>query len=453
MRFLPDSHDSPGLRVAVIGFGYIGSCLGVTLAERGMHVVAIDQDPATVAALRRGECRIPEPGLADAVARHTASARLRATTDYAAVADADVVLVTVGTPVDPDRGFLADQLIDACTSLARHLRRGQLVILKCTVPPATTRTLVAPLLEASGLVHEVDFGLAFCPERLAEGEALQQLVRLPVVVGGCGPASAAAACRFWEHALGVPVHEVPSAETAELVKLATNWWIDANIAIANELARYCATLKVDVLDVVSRANALPKGQSTINLLLPSVGVGGTCLTKDPWMAWRDARGRGVDLATVATARRVNDEMPQHTADVITDELIKMGRDPALATVAVLGVAFKNNTGDLRSTPVLGAVAALRASGARVRLFDPLADPAQVRREFGLPLAATLDEAVADADCIAVLAGHDEFRALDFAALRERVAMPCLVFDGRMYYPRETIHLLQQWGYGFRGVGR
>ncbi|MGW5666935.1 nucleotide sugar dehydrogenase [Micromonospora sp. NPDC003776] len=439
--------------MAVVGFGYIGSCLGVTLGQRGMHVVAIDRDESTVDALKRGECRIPEPGLAEAVTRLTASSQLRATTDYAAAADADVVLVTVGTPVDPDRGLVADQLVDACTQLAPHVRRGQLVILKCTVPPATTRTLVAPLLETNGLMHEVDFGLAFCPERLAEGEALQQLARLPVVVGGCGPASTEAASRFWEYALGVPVHEVPSPETAELVKLATNWWIDANIAIANELARYCAALKVDVLDVVSRANALPKGQSTVNLLLPSIGVGGPCLTKDPWMAWRDAQGRGVDLATVATARRANDGMPEYTADVITDELIKMGRDPTLATVAVLGVAFKNNTGDLRSTPVRGVVAALRASGMRVRLFDPLADPDQVVREFGLPLTARLEEAVAGADCLAVLAGHDQFHAVDFANLREHVAMPCLVFDGRMYYPRDTVGRLHEWGYEYRGIGR
>lgn len=452
MRFLPDSLDS-GLSVAVVGFGYVGSCLGVTLAERGMHVVAIDQDQSTVDELLRGECRIPEPGLARAVAHLTASSRLHATTDYAAASDADVVLIAVGTPVDPHRGLIADQLIDACMRLAPRLRRGQLVILKCTVPPATTRTLVAPLLEAGGLVHEVDFGLAFCPERLAEGEALQQLTRLPVVVGGCGPASTEAAGRFWAYALGVPVHPVPSPETAELVKLATNWWIDTNVAIANELARYCATLKVDVLDVVSRANALPKGQSTVNLLLPSIGVGGQCLTKDPWMAWRDARDRGVDLTTVETARRVNDDMPAYAADVITDELIKMGRDPAASTVAILGVAFKNNTGDLRSTPVHGVVNGLRASGVRVRLFDPLADPDQVVRWFGVPPATTLEGAVAVADCIAVLAGHDEFRTVDFARLRHGVAMPCLVFDGRMYYPPDTIRQLREWGYEYRGIGR
>lgn len=453
MRFLPDSLDTPGLRVAVVGFGYIGSCLGATLAERGIQVVAIDQDQRIVDDVRRGRCRIPEPGLADAVARLSASARLTATTDYAAAADADVVLLTVGTPVDADRGLQADQLVEACTRLAPHLRRGQLVVLKCTVPPATTRTLVAPLLEAGGLVHEIDFGLAFCPERLAEGEAMDQLVRLPVVVGGCGPASTDAARRFWEFALGVPVHEVASAETAELVKLATNWWIDANIAIANEVARYCAALKVDVLDVISRANALPKGHSTVNMLLPSVGVGGPCLTKDPWMAWRDARGRGVDLATVATARRVNDAMPEWTADLISDELIKMGRDPGTAAVAVLGVAFKNNTGDVRSTPVRGVVAALRAAGTRVRLFDPLVDAAAARRDFGIPLAATLEEAVAGVDCIAILAGHDEFRTVDFAGLRERVTMPCLVFDGRMYYPRETIDRLHEQGFNYRGIGR
>jgi UDP-N-acetyl-D-mannosaminuronic acid dehydrogenase len=274
-----------------------------------------------------------------------------------------------------------------------------------------------------------------------------------VVVGGCGPDSAAAAATFWTATLGLPVHTVPSPEVAEVVKLATNWWIDANVAIANDLARYCATLGVDVLDVVASANSLPKGDSRVNILLPSIGVGGSCLPKDPWMAWRDGRDRGVDLQTISTARGVNDAMPPYAAGVISDELVKIGRDPASATVAVLGVAFKNNTGDLRSTPVKGVVDTLREFGMNVRLFDPLADPDEVLAQFGDRPVASLDDAVTGADCVAVLAGHRMFDEIDFTALRARVAMPCLIFDGRIYYPPARIAHLRRLGYAYRGVGR
>ena len=439
--------------VAIIGLGYVGSCLAVTMAQRGLDVVGIDHLPSVVDDMANGRCRIPEPGLAELVHRLAASTRLTATTDFEAARAADVIVITVGTPVGPDGSMIDVQLTAACQQLAGRLRRGQLVILKSTVPPGTTRGLVAPLLEAGGMVHEVDFGLAYCPERLAEGEALAQLRQLPVVVGGCSPASSRAAAEFWAEALGVPVQVVPQPETAEMVKLATNWWIDANIAIANELARFCSAFQVDVLDVLGRANELPKGGGRVNILAPGVGVGGPCLTKDPWMAWRAARERGLDLQTVATARLVNDQMPVVAAELIAGELAALRRHPGSCVVAVLGLAFKNNTGDLRNTPVKAAVAALLRTGATVRLFDPLADPAEVVRQFADKPARTVEDAVAGADCLAVLAGHDQFRDLDFRRLRERVAMPCLVFDGRMSYPPPVIRLLGELGYRYRGIGR
>ncbi len=440
-------------RVAVIGFGYIGSCLGVMLAERGSVVVGIDADAGLIADLEAGHCRIPEPGLPEALDRLAGTGRLSYSTGFAPVADADVIVITVGTPVDADGTLLTGQLEAVCRELATRLRPGHLIVLRSTVAPGITRTLVVPLLETSGLTEGDDFGVAYCPERLAEGDALAQLGTLAVVVGGCSPAAAAAAARFWERGLGVPVQTVASVDVAEVVKLATNWWIDANIAVANELARFCAAFSVDVLDVIDAANSLPKGSGRVNILLPSVGVGGSCLTKDPWMTWQAARSRGVQLDTVETARRVNDGMPRYAYEVMTDELLKLGKDPAAATVAVLGVSFKNDTGDLRRTPVLGVVEELRAAGATVRLYDPVADPAEVAAMFGAAPSVTLAAAVTGADAVAILAGHRPFHEIDLAWLRSVTAAPCLIFDGRMYYPPETIGQIEALGFGYRGVGR
>ncbi|MGC5053296.1 nucleotide sugar dehydrogenase [Micromonospora sp. DT48] len=453
MPFDPVSGRVSALKVAVVGAGYVGTCLAVALAERGAEVVAIDSDQSLVTELRAGRCRLPEPGLATAVADLHATGRLTASSSYGVVAGVDVVLVTVGTPTDPRGEMVADQLVAACERLSEHLRAGQLVIVKSTVSPGTTRTLVAPLLERGGLTRECDFWLAFCPERLAEGAALAQVRSLPVVVGGVGPRSAAAAERFWRSGLGVEVHRVPSAEAAEVVKLATNWWIDANVAVANELARYCAALDVDVLDVTGAANTLPKGSSMVNLLMPGVGVGGSCLTKDPWMAWRDGRSRGVPLRTVETARAVNDDMPRYTASLIADELLKLGRDRSDTTIAVLGAAFKSDTGDVRNTPVLGVVAALHEAGFRLRIFDPLADPAQIEARFGLTPAASLAEAVTGAGCLAFLAGHRQFHDLDVGTLATQVHRPCLFFDGRMHLTPTRIREVLRLGFAYRGIGR
>jgi UDP-N-acetyl-D-mannosaminuronic acid dehydrogenase len=208
---------------------------------------------------------------------------------------------------------------------------------------------------------------------------------------------------------------------------------------------------VDVLEVIAAAGTLPKGNGRINILLPSIGVGGSCLTKDPWMVAHSARRRGLELHTVPAGRAANERMPRYTAQLVIDELSRLGKDPASATIAVLGLAFKNNTGDLRATPVVATVAALVAAGATVRLHDPLADPAQVKAAFGIAPSASIGEAVADADCVAVLALHQEFADLDFAGLP--VAKQCLILDGRAYYPKEKIALLGDLGYVYRGIGR
>lgn len=448
MSFLP---SRPDLKVAVVGFGYVGSCIAATLADRGHDVVGVDADPGLVAELADGHCRFVEHGLADLIFSGMASGRLRVTTDYAATGDADVVLITVGTPIRDDGSLADDQLRGACTELSRHLRPGQLVVLKSTVPPGTTRSVVLPLLERGGLTGGSHFGLAFTPERLAEGTALNELQTFPIVAGGLGRESARDVATFWRRSLGVEVLPLDTLEAAEIVKLADNWWIDLNIALANELAKFCTLYDVDVLDVINAANTIPKGRGKVNILMPSVGVGGSCLTKDPWMVWRSARQHGIEIRTAAAGREVNAGMPEYTAQLAIDELVRLGKDPATSTVAVLGLAFKNNTGDLRATPTQGVVEALVKAGAKVRIHDPLVDPARAEETFGLALTPELDDAVRDADCLAVLALHRELEDIDFASLP--VAGSCLVIDGRAYYPREKIDTLRALGYVYRGIGR
>jgi UDP-N-acetyl-D-mannosaminuronic acid dehydrogenase len=414
-------------------------------------VVGVEINAALVAELSQGHVALEEPGLAELTRRALSTGRLRFTTDFAAVSTVDVVLVTVGTPVNDDGSLVDDQLRGACRSLRGHLRAGQLVVLKSTVPPGTTRDLFAPLLAEGGLRAGVDYRLAFSPERLAESTALAELHRLPIVVGGIDERSTRAAVDFWRGALDVPVIPQHSLEAAEIVKLADNWWIDLNIALANELAKFCDLYQVDVLDVIAAANSVPKGRGFVNILLPSVGVGGSCLTKDPWMVWQSARQRGLDIHTTRVGREVNDAMPGYTAQVIVDELIALGKDPAEATVAVLGLSFKNNTGDLRATPVRPVIEALGKAGVRVRVHDPLVDAAQAEEMLKIRPCATLAEAVADADCIAILALHKEFEDIDFETLP--VARPCVVLDGRAYYPTEKIDMLRRLDYRYRGIGR
>jgi dTDP-alpha-D-glucose dehydrogenase len=439
--------------VAVIGMGYVGSCIAATLADRGLEVVGVDTDDVLIKEMSAGHVRFRERELAEIFAAAVAAGRLRASVDYAATRTADVVIVAVGTPVHEDGSLSDAQLRGACEALSSHIRPGQLLIFKSTVPPGTSAGLIRPLLERGGLTAGTDFLFAFSPERIAEATAMADLRTIPTVIGGINPASARAAADFWHRALGGQVLPVASLEAAEIVKLADNWWIDLNIALANELAKFCALYGVDVLEVIEAANSVPKGNGHVNILLPSAGVGGSCLTKDPLMVVHSAQRRGLTIRTAAVGREVNAGMPAYTAGLIMDELRALGKNLTACTVAVLGLAFKNDTGDLRATPAREVIAALTGAGLRVRAFDPLVDASRARELLGFAPAGSLAEAVAGADCVAILALHREFAAIDFAALTAAVADRCLILDGRAYYPREKVAALRGLGYRYRGIGR
>lgn len=440
------------VHVAVVGFGYVGSCLGALLASKRYRVSGIDPSEEIVDGINRGEVGINEPGLGDLISRSVADGHLTASTSFDAIADAEVVIITVGTPIEngePD----TSQVEAACAEVARHLRRGHLVILKSTVPPFTTERTVRPILEASGLIAGTDFHLAFCPERLAAGRALHELQILPVVVGGVDDESTRLAGSFWEEALGLPTISVANARTAELSKLADNWWIDLNIAMGNELAMLSDRLGVDVLEVIDAANSLPKGQHHVNILLPSMGVGGSCLTKDPWFVDHLASRHDLELSLPSAGRRINELMPDHTFSLIEEELAAAGKHLSCSIVSVLGLSFKDNTGDTRLTPTKRVIELLEASGCELRVFDPLVKDDEVATLTPIPPSEDVAAALAGADCVAFLTGHDDFRRLSIDDIASMVNPGCIVIDGRMYFSREQIREFDTAGMRYRGIGR
>lgn len=440
-------------RIAIVGFGYIGTCIGAVLADRGYHVTGIEPRQETVEEIGRGETSLHEPGLPELVKKAHAAGRLRATSDYAACQEADVIVVTVGTPLGAQHEPDMSQVRAASAEIAKRLKRGQLVMFKSTVPPGTTEDVVRPALEAGGLRCGTDFHLAFCPERLAEGKAIAEFLALPVVVGGADDASTKAAAAFWREALGVRIVEVSNARAAELSKLADNLWIDLNVALANELAMLCDKVGADVMEVIAAANTLPKGQHHVNILTPGAGVGGYCLTKDPWFVHHMGKEHGLDMLTPVASRRANDRMPAYTAHRIEEELAKKGRRLAGAKVAVLGIAMKANTGDVRFTPTKDVIASLKQAGARLAICDPWVHPKEVHSVTDLPVVHDVAESLRDADAVVVLAGHDQFKQFPLDKLAALAKPGAVVLDGRGMYSKEQAADLRARGLVFRGVGR
>jgi UDP-N-acetyl-D-mannosaminuronic acid dehydrogenase len=437
--------------IAVVGFGYIGTVIGAVLADRGWPVTGIDVRQGVVDGVNHGTTAVPEPGLGDLVASAVSSGRLSATTDFSAIADNDFIIVTVGTPLGPDFEPIVDDIKAAARAVGEHLQPGHIVILKSTVPPDTTETLVRPILEeASGLRAGVDFGLAFCPERLAEGQAIHELTTIPVVVGAVDEQSARACATLWRHALGVESVVVDDPRTAEMVKLADNLWVDLNVALANELAKVCDRLGMDALQVIEAANTMPKGGRNANILRPSMGVGGYCLTKDPWFVNHLGQSLGLDLLIPRTSRTVNDTMPAYTYGLLTGLLAERGKAIETSKIAVLGIAFKNNTGDCRLTPTKFVLALLEESGCQLSVHDPWVPEEEAHTVTTIPLTADIESAVKDADALVVLAGHREFHQIPLTRLADLSADGCVFLDGRNSFDPAAVRAA---GFTYKGIGR
>ena len=437
--------------IAVVGFGYIGTVIGAVLADRGWPVTGIDVRQTVVDEINLGKTTVAEPGLSELVANNVRVGRLRATTDFSAIADNDFVIVNVGTPLGPDYEPIVDDITAAARALGEHLRPGHVVILKSTVPPDTTENLVRPILEeTSGLRAGVDFGLAFCPERLAEGQAIHELTSIPVVVGAVDERSARACATLWRHALGVESVIVEDPRTAEMVKLADNLWVDLNVALANELAKVCDRLGMDALQVIEAANTMPKGGHPVNILRPSMGVGGYCLTKDPWFVNHLGESLGLDLAIPRTSRTVNDTMPAYTYELLTQLLADQGKTIEASRIAVLGIAFKNNTGDCRLTPTKYVVALLEESGCGLSIHDPWVGAEDAVTVTNVPLTADIETAVEGANALVVLAGHRQFHQTPLSRLAELASDRCVFLDGRNSFDPAAVRAA---GFVYKGIGR
>ena len=423
-------------RISVIGLGYVGLPTAVVFASRGFSVVGVDVDAGRVEAVNSGRCYLREPGL-DVLLRDAVSKGfLGATTDAVkAVRESDAVVIAVPTPVRDDVTDLS-YLRAALEGVKRGLHRGLLVVIESTIPPGTTVGFAKPLLEESGLRVEEDFYLAYVPERIAPGRAIEELLSMPRVVGGVGPRSTEKALELYGR---VNAKLLPTdATTAEFVKLIENTYRDLNIAYANLLALMAERLGIDVYEAIRLANT----HHRVNIHMPGAGVGGPCLTKDPYMLALVLPGFwGTEL--IKLARRINEYMPRHTVKIVEKALEDIGVGIKGARVAVLGVAYKGGVDDTRESPAKYIVRELLEKGASVVVYDPY-----TVESFGAERAGSLEEAIRGADAIVMATDHPEFKDVDLDRASKLVRHRVVV-DGRM-----VIEPLQAVKYGFRyyGVG-
>ena len=403
--------------IAVIGLGYVGLPLALSLVRRGYSVLGVDVDESKVDTLRARRSYIRDV-TADEVQECFSTERLTATSASAVLGEADAVFICVPTPFTPQKEPDTTYVADAARSIVANGRDGQLVILRSTSYPGTTEEVVRPILESRGRRVGADVFLAFAPERIDPGNTNYTTDQIPVVVGGCDPDSTRLATLLLGQ-IAAKVVPVASPAAAEMTKLLENVFRNVNIALVNQITQLCDRMGLDVWEIVQAAATKPYGFMSFK---PGM-VGGHCIPVDPYyLAWK-AREYDFHMDFIELSARVNEAMPFYVVNKLMTALHDHGGQNGHERVAVLGVAFKKDVDDARHSPAIKVIELLRKRKIEVAYHDPYIPTLHVNGDVFHSEALT-DELLRTADCVLILADHSCF---DYEAIVREARM---VFDAR-----------------------
>ena len=418
-------------KICVIGMGYVGTTLAVTLADAGFDVVGAEVNPRVRDTLNLRVPHFHENGLEKLLEKHIGK---RLVIKEKIDDGCDTYVICVSTPIDTDKRPMLKYVENSAAELGSYIKKGDLVVLRSTVPVGTTRKTVIPILERlSKLSCGRDFHVVFAPERTAEGKALEELRELPQIIGGFDDYSAVLAANIFMRITPTLV-KVSSLEAAEIVKILDNTYRDIRFAYANEIAMICERLDVSASEVIKAANM---GYKRNSIPLPSPGVGGACLSKDPHILVDLAKKIGYDARLIRTGREINEHIPAHIAEEIRSNFVKAGIQTENAKIFVIGFAFKGKpeTSDTRESSTIPLVKDLLAMKAKVYGYDPVAPASDIRATGAIP--ASLEEGFNGASCVVIMNNHDSYYNINLDKLLDKTENPCFFIDGwNMFSPLE-----------------
>lgn len=407
--------------IAVVGAGYVGLPLAVEQAKAGFQVVCVDKSAGRTAKINAGENYIDD---VDGVrlAELVQAGRLRATTEQAVLAEADVVIICVPTPLTENKEPDISIIVDVASALEQYCRSGQLISLESTTYPGTTEEILLPALTSKGLQVGVDIFLSFSPERVDPGNPRFNTQNTPKVVGGVTPVCGHVASTMYQQSI---LHVVPvsSPRVAEMAKVFENTYRAVNIALVNEMAMLCDRMGIDAWEVIEAAATKPFG---IQIFWPGPGVGGHCIPLDPmYLAWK---ARQFDFSTrfIDLANDVNTRMPYFVTEKVGRALGESGKPLNGSTVLVLGVAYKRDIADERESPALKVIQLLQREGAKVKYHDPYVPELHPHGWFKEQMRseALTPELLRSVDAVVLATDHS---SLDYDAI---VRLAPLIIDTR-----------------------
>jgi UDP-N-acetyl-D-glucosamine dehydrogenase len=418
LQKLEEKINDRSARVGIIGLGYVGLPLSVAFSQAGFNTLGIDIQQKRVDLINRGQSYVADVSSKSLKAEVGAN-RLQATTDQSKLAEQDGICICVPTPLtktkDPDLSYVTRE----AEEVAKYLRRGQIVVLESTTYPGTTRQVVLPILESSGLKCGVDFYLAYSPERVDPGNKRYRIKNTPKLVGGitkeCTRLSKILYSKITDSVVPVSCPEV-----AEMTKIFENVFRSVNIALVNEMAQLCHNMSVSAWEVIEAASTKPFGYMPF---YPGPGVGGHCIPLDPYYLSNKAREFDFHTRFIELAAETNEHMPYYTVFRILEALNEAGKPLNKAKIFVLGVTYKKDTEDIRESPSLKVIQLLREKGADISYNDPYIKTVELANVS--LLSRELTEAnLAEADCVIIATDHSCYN------IHEIIAHSKSIFDSR-----------------------
>lgn len=390
-------------KVVVMGQGYVGLPLAVSIGQAGFQVIGYDVDPAKIDNLNQGLSHITDVSDAD-LQQVIKEGKYRAVSDPSVIGESDVIVICVPTPLrkskDPDISYI----VQAVADIKNHMKGPVLIALESTTYPGTTEELVVAELESAGFRLDRDFAAVFSPERVDPGNETYKTHNTPKIVGGVSAYSTELGVEFYSRVVE-RVHPVTTARAAEMAKLLENTFRAVNIGLINELALLAERMEIDIWEVIDAAASKPFGFMPF---YPGPGIGGHCIPLDPmYLSWKaksyDFYNRFIEMAS-----EINSSMPRHTVSKITDLLNRQGVATSQSKILLLGIAYKKNVSDTRESPALEVYRMLRDGGAQVQCYDPYVPEFQVGHETISTLAHLDEKALQSFDCVVLTTNHDCF---------------------------------------------
>ena len=410
------------MKIAVIGLGYVGLPLAAAFSEK-YEVTGFDVNAARIEELKSGYDRTLE--LSAEQMKKAIENGMKFSLNLDDIRDCNFFIVTVPTPIDKNKRPDLTPVVKATQSVAKVLKKGDIVVYESTVYPGVTEEICVPLLEQSGLKFNEDFFCGYSPERINPGDKEHTVTKIKKITSGSTSEVADKVDEVYRSIITAGTHKAPTIKVAEAAKVIENTQRDINIAFMNELAMIFNKMNIDTNAVLQAAG------TKWNFLNFRPGlVGGHCIGVDPYYLTHKAQELGFHPEMILAGRRINDNMGKYAADQVVKLMIKRGVLINSARVLVLGLTFKENCPDIRNSRVIDVIEELRDFGCSVDVYDPWADEAEVKREYGITPLKSFDEA--DYDCVVIAVAHDKFKGLKFSK--------ALVYDIKNVYENADARL-------------